>query len=315
MRFAGYSFACILEDAAILPEYKGSTFRGIFGHALKQVVCALKRQECDECILRQKCLYASVIEPKSWNQLEAKKPKTAMPPHPYVIEPDPDQRTSFAKGELFGFNLILFGEVNDSLPYFIYAFDQVGRRGIGKKVEGQRARFALERVEVEGSSCYSKEHRKILNMGNQRDLSLENLTRASDHGVHTVNISLLTPLRIKHQNHLEASLPFHVLVRAMLRRVSTLLAAYGAGEPDLDYQGLTKRAQTVETIESHLSWFDWRRYSNRQDQAMLMGGIVGNVSYTGDLGEFLPLIRFCEISHLGKQTTFGLGKIKMEAIP
>ena len=47
---------------------------------------------------------------------------------------------------------------------------------------------------------------------------------------------------------------------------------------------------------------------------MLMGGMVGNVTYSGDLAEFLPLIRFCEKTHLGKQTSFGLGKIEITGI-
>ena len=47
---------------------------------------------------------------------------------------------------------------------------------------------------------------------------------------------------------------------------------------------------------------------------MLMGGIVGTVSYTGDLAEFLPLLRLCETFHLGKQTTFGLGKLTISKV-
>jgi len=45
---------------------------------------------------------------------------------------------------------------------------------------------------------------------------------------------------------------------------------------------------------------------------MLMGGISGSITYSGDIGEFLPVLRICEEVHLGKQTTFGLGKIRIE---
>ncbi|PIP08439.1 MAG: hypothetical protein COX51_04395 [Syntrophobacteraceae bacterium CG23_combo_of_CG06-09_8_20_14_all_50_8] len=112
-------------------------------------------------------------------------------------------------------------------------------------------------------------------------------------------------------NALESALPFHVLIRAALRRVSALFAAYGDGEPDLDYRGLVRRAQEITIEESHLHWFDWRRWSNRQDQEMLMGGLIGTVAYSGDLTEFIPLLHLCETLHLGKQTAFGLGKIKI----
>ena len=129
--------------------------------------------------------------------------------------------------------------------------------------------------------------------------------------VHRLEINLLTPLRLKYLNELESTLPFHVLIRAALRRVSSLFAAYGDGEPALDYRGLVGRAQEIAVEESHLHWFDWRRWSNRQDQEMLMGGLIGKISYTGDLTEFMPLLHLCEHLHLGKQTAFGLGKIKV----
>ena len=47
---------------------------------------------------------------------------------------------------------------------------------------------------------------------------------------------------------------------------------------------------------------------------MLMGGMVGFITYEGELAEFLPLVEFCEKVHLGKQTTFGLGKFHFEQL-
>jgi hypothetical protein len=114
MRYGRYRFVVILQDDALLPEYKGSTFRGIFGHALKKVVCALKRQVCEGCILREKCVYALVFEtpPKCMEDPppDAGSPsenattggglrkRIAAPPHPYVIEPPDDTRTLYRKG-------------------------------------------------------------------------------------------------------------------------------------------------------------------------------------------------------------------------
>ncbi|MBW1746401.1 MAG: CRISPR system precrRNA processing endoribonuclease RAMP protein Cas6, partial [Deltaproteobacteria bacterium] len=48
--------------------------------------------------------------------------------------------------------------------------------------------------------------------------------------------------------------------------------------------------------------------------SMLMGGMTGSVIFEGKIGEYLPLIEFCSKVHLGKQTSFGLGKIKAERI-
>lgn len=62
MLFGKYHFSCIFTGPASLPAFKGSTFRGVFGVALKKVVCALKHQECPACLLRGQCLYARIFE-------------------------------------------------------------------------------------------------------------------------------------------------------------------------------------------------------------------------------------------------------------
>ncbi|MBW2102778.1 MAG: CRISPR system precrRNA processing endoribonuclease RAMP protein Cas6, partial [Deltaproteobacteria bacterium] len=51
------------------------------------------------------------------------------------------------------------------------------------------------------------------------------------------------------------------------------------------------------------------RYSNRHERRMLMGGMVGSVVYEGRLGEFMPLLELSSKVHLGKNTSFGLGKM------
>jgi len=137
MLYGKYLFSNVFEDDAILPEYKGSTFRGVFGHALKKVVCALKRQDCKDCLLREKCVYSFVFETLPPGNEHPGKKRVASPPHPYVIESPETTKTHYNKGDLFDFALILFGKANEYLPYFIYAIEQMGGLGIGKKIAGK----------------------------------------------------------------------------------------------------------------------------------------------------------------------------------
>ena len=160
MLFGKYQFLCHLENDAILPTLKGSTFRGVFGHALKKVVCALKRQECGECLLNKKCVYALVFETSEFMDLP-KNSIIASPPRPFVIEPPLTTETDFPEGSTFDFNLLLFGEVNNNLPYFIYAIDQMGKIGIGKKINGERGRFVLKAVKCDGQIIYSDTDQKL----------------------------------------------------------------------------------------------------------------------------------------------------------
>lgn len=312
MLFGKYQFSCCFADNASLPYYKGSTFRGVFGRALKQVVCALKRQECAQCLLKKQCVYTLVFETACALEMPNGS-KIVSPPHPFVIEPPLTIETDFKKGSSFDFNLLLFGYVNNSLPYFIYAFEQMGKIGIGKKINGRRGGFILKNVKSGHSIIYSESDKKLHIPNEPEILSIKTPVNIPD-GNLSLKLIFKTPLRIKFENRLKADLPFHVLTRAMLRRISSLYTCYGGGEPDMDYKGLVKKADNIRIIKSAIEWFDWRRYSFRQDKAMLMGGITGSVTYEGNIGEYLPLIEFCEKAHIGKQTSFGLGKIKKEII-
>jgi hypothetical protein len=309
MLYGKYQFFSRLTDETILPCYKGSTFRGVFGRALKRVVCALKRQECEQCLLKQRCVYAMVFETQdTMDPPEGSRIVAA--PHPFVIEPPLTMETRFSEGSSFDFRLLLFGGANRNLPYFIYAFEQMGKIGIGKRINGKRGHFSLEEVKDGDRSIYSSADQTLKEL-NPFLLALKN-TEDCPQSTFRLKLNMITPLRLKFENHLKADLPFHVLVRAMLRRMSSLYNFYGDGEPSLDYRGLVKKAKEVKIVDEDLSWFDWRRYSFRQDKAMLMGGMAGSVTYEGDIGEYMPLIEFCSEVHLGKQTSFGLGKIQAE---
>ena len=305
MLFGKYRFHNVLLDDALLPAYKGSTFRGAFGTALKRVVCAVREKECDACLLASRCLYAKTFESLVRDQVN-RASRLAAPPHPYVIAPPPTRQTRFATGAPFDFSLLLFGETNEYLPYFVYAFESMGEGGIGKALSGRRGRFSVTDVTCAGLSIYDAGQRRLAPV-TPKTLTLH---PGQDDRDGELIVTLVTPLRLKFTNHYQADLPFHLLVRAMLRRVSSLLDCFGAGEPPLDYRGLVARAATVETVGSSLRWCDWQRYSNRQEEAMLMGGMIGEVSWRGRLGEYLPLLEFCKQVHLGKQTTFGLGQFE-----
>lgn len=312
MKFGQYHFECIFKEDALLPEYKGGTFRGSFGHALKQAACPLKKEYCTDCLLISHCIYIIVFEgQKSDKRLGDPSPT---PFHPYVIVPTTGSRTHYREGDIFDFRLLLFGQANDYLPYFILAFDSISLIGSGKKrfsKNGPQSHFKVMKVSVNGGEIYTAGTPKKLGGTFTEDVTKILALQSQPCAVAKVRVHIHTPLRLKYENKLIADLPFHILVRAALRRISSLCKIFGDGEPDLDYRGLVARAREVQMMDSSLSWFDWKRYSNRQDRAMLMGGIIGHATYRGELGEFLPLLRFCEKTHLGKQTTFGLGRIEV----
>jgi len=321
MLYGKYDFHCALKTESILPAYKGSTFRGVFGLALKKVVCALKQQDCNDCILKKRCVYSRIFE--TGEPLILPDGKTIhSPPRPFVIEPPLTRQEHFPADSHFDFSLLLFGEANHNLPYFVYAFEQMGKMGIGKRVNGKRGIFSLKRVSSQNKIIFSDVDKQLdmedafadIMVGNPDIMvgSPETTSRADD--LFRVKITLETPLRFKYKNRLANQLPFHLFTQIMLRRINFLSYCCDTRRPELHYSDLLDRAGDVEIVENRLQWFDWTRYSGRQEKSMMMGGMVGDIVYEGRLAEYLPLMEFCEKVHVGKQAAFGLGKFGFEVL-
>lgn len=313
MIFGNYKFTLHLNDDALLPYYKGSTFRGVLGHALKKTVCALRKQACDSCVLRSGCTYAMVFETARAVALP-EGARISSAPHPMVLEPPLTQKQQFSKGDSLTCTLKLFGEINRNLPYFVYAFDQMGQLGIGKRINGRRSSFTLASVhQVDGSGNETEVYRHTDKKLNLQDfpgqIGVESMIPATPPKRGHLTLKIVTPLRIIARDAPVARLPFAVLMRSIIRRVTALLNVYGNGEPDLDYSGLIKTAEGITISQNRLKWLDWKRYSSRHDKKMLMGGLIGDVTYEGDFTAFLPLLKMAEAVHVGKNTAFGLGKV------
>ena len=145
--------------------------RGVFGIALKLIVCSLRRLECSDCLLRSRCLYPAVFDPHLTVD-PRKEDRGSAPPHPFVIRPPTSDQVNYQEGAAVDFNLLLFGPFNDRLPYFVYAFAEAGAIGIGKKVNGRRGRFRLEHFESTGQVIYKDVDQKLSGFETARELNL-----------------------------------------------------------------------------------------------------------------------------------------------
>ncbi len=305
-----FTFSLTARDPILLPSYKGSTLRGGFGHAFKKVVCTIRNVLCSECLLYEKCVYSYIFEtppPKATKIMR----KYRAAPHPFVIEPPLENKTKYLPGEELRFGLILVGRAIDYLPYFIYTFEELGRLGIG------RGRGEYDLREVTSVSPYGET--EVVYSGEDKVLKSD-LTKVAfgdflqlpKVNTNTISLNFLTPTRIVYNGHLTINLDFHILLRNLLRRVALLSYFHCDGNPDtIDFTDLIEKAKDIDTLDRRLHWTDWERYSARQDTRMMMGGFTGKASFEGELDEFLPFISIGEYLHLGKGTTFGLGKYEI----
>ncbi len=305
-------------EPMILPSYKGSTLRGGFGHAFKRVVCAIKSRECTECLLKEKCVYSYIFETPPPSDTKIMRKYTAAP-HPFIIEPPPEKRRGYAPKDEITFGLTLIGRAIDYLPYFIYAFDELGRIGLGKG----KAEFELKDVVCGGETIYDSDTKtlktfkpSVLDIESgilKPDLPMSPST-SPDPGL--LNLNFVTPTRIIYNGHLTLDLEFHILIRTLLRRLSLLYYFHCGGDPsEWDFSGIIRKAEGVKVSARALRWHDWERYSARQDTKMKMGGFVGGITFEGDTGPFMELIRAGEVLHVGKGTGFGLGMYEVTSVP
>lgn len=301
-----YHFELLARENITLPPYKGATLRGGFGVTFRHICCVNKKtNNCEKCILKEKCAYSYIFEtspPRFTEKLRNLKDI----PRPFVIEPPLDIKSDYSRGEILKFNLILVGKAIEYLPYFIFTFKELGHRGIGK----HRGEYELLRIaNLQDETVYDSQNESIKNTDSM--VNLDDVLNQISEINHNLSLSFITPTRIKFENDLVVKPEFHILIRSLLHRLSALFYFHCQQELELDYKTLIHESESVSIKHSDLKWNDWRRYSSRQEEEMKLGGFTGKVTYQGNFEPFLSLILLGEYTHVGKACTFGLGKYKI----
>ena len=318
MRVARYRFALEPLETIHLPPYKGSALRGGFGHALKRLVCYHSHGVCRDCGLGNDCVYGYLFETAPPDDTEVLSTHEAVP-RPFVIQPPRDRRGRYEPGQELAFHLVLIGHGVAYLPYFVLGFQELGKAGLGERVdtpEGRRrGTYGLREVQalhpLDGRSEPIYDGDTLVDT--ELDVGAAQIAAwAGALPPDRLTVDFVTPARLKHAGkYARDTVDFHVLVRALLRRLSSLAYFHCGAQWDTDYRGWVERAQRVRVAESHLSWMDWGRRSGRQKRRIDMGGVVGSVTYEGDLADFRPLLALGALVHVGKGAVFGNGQYRV----
>ncbi|MCL5290435.1 MAG: CRISPR system precrRNA processing endoribonuclease RAMP protein Cas6 [Bacillota bacterium] len=294
------------EEGLVLPYYKGSTLRGGFGNAFQRIACAQRNSSCKTCLLKTTCPYVYIFETTPPPGSQALSNYEAIP-RPFIIEPPLDTKTYYAPGELLAFNLILIGKAIEYLPYFVVSFKELGKHGMGKG----RKEFNLHEIRAvnpltkQTEAIYAPPDYMIKPIKFEitgTDLATNELSHINE-----VTINFKTMTRLKFADEFVERIEFHVLIRNLLRRISSLAYFHHDWEVEANFSNLIEKACRVEIVKDNTRWVDWERYSSRQDSRINLGGVVGEVVYQGDLGEFMPLLQLGQYTHVGKAAVFGMG--------
>jgi hypothetical protein len=291
-----------------LPAFAGSKLEGAFGRTLYQIACTRRDlKTCAPCPLRSVCPYAALYAPMLPGRLEVDSLEN--PPRPLVFETHLGQERQIVPGEAFEFGLRIVGKAVQHLPYMVAAIQQMGENGIGLT----RGRFEL--TEVRSVHPYTSETRLL----SSADSPVVHL------GTFTLNAADLPPLpeghltlRLETFTHIKSggkvveALQFPVLVRALQRRVSNLEQIYGGGKSTGGNFGeLPRLARGVEIVEQRTRHAVQARRGKGGQQPVIMNGLVGSVTYSGELRPFATLLRFGELVGVGKWAHFGAGRYRI----
>lgn len=267
---------------------------------MRKGLCMVRKNDCATCMLGRNCIFPRIFHPL---------PRAGFPvTPPFCLEPDTESRCNYAAGELFEFKLKLFSYGVEYLPFFVQAFRAAGEKGMGSS----SGKFVIEKIMSQGKTIYDPA-KDDLNIPQSQQIPAPEAGGSSDSAGLCLHID--TPLRHKTGNHYSASLEFIELFHLILRRIRALCQIEGTGwglEP-AQYQHLRAAAAEVRVIENNLRWQDWTRYSSRQEAFMKFGGLMGKIHYSGNiLPVFKDMLQFARIAHIGKQTSFGLGRVEPE---
>jgi hypothetical protein len=239
-------------------------------------------------------------------------------PRPYVLEPpDADPHRPFAPGDCFDLRLVLIGRALDYLPQFVFTFSELGRAGLGLS----RGQYTLAEVHSDGPGpprCLYTAAEGVLRESGDRLTGATLADSAVPGPGRRLAVEFLTPARIRNDGAVRGRLTFQDLVRALLRRLSSLCYFHCGCELPVDFRGLIDQASTVRTLASDLHWHEQERFSGRQKQRVEMGGVVGRLEFEAPSpeawGPYLPLLAAGEWVHVGKGTVMGLGKYRVEML-
>ena len=273
-------------ERAELPPYLGSTLRGALGQALLQTdkeACAFLYRNSEK-------------EDMDAGKVVAK---------PYMIIPPEIQRpqTVIEQGEKLNFELLLFGSAEESVSAVVSALEQLYRFGLGAR----RYRFDLSEI------INSQTQRIIWRKGKyfKEDVTAAEIQGEELQNVTGVVIKICTPLRIRHGGRLVKKILFQTLIRNITNRIMELTERYGGWIDQEEADRLLVLAEKVSTVHEEIKVERMERYSNRTNGKMDFSGLIGTIEYEGDLTPFVPWMYAAQKLHIGRNTTFGMGKIQV----
>ena len=307
LSYVDIRFRANCPNRRLLPPYLGVTLRGALGYALKDVVCVVEHGNCSRCALRRVCPYPTVFDgvPPPDRSIMRRYNRV---PQPFVLIVDgPHRAPGASEDATLAWGLRLFGAAAALWPYAVESFQRLGRQGIGQArvvYELTDVRDALSGVALwRADDPYLGEPQRGKVAAPKEPIS------------ERLRFEFHTPLHVRRDgNMLDHPSPVD-LVLAARRRLGVLNAFYGDDtDRSTEHAGSRIEENDFRVFGSALEPWRIGRFSTRQRRRVSLSGTMGHVDVSGPWHEAADALAAMPIVHVGKGTSFGLGRVSWEGV-
>jgi hypothetical protein len=296
LKFEFHRFRFRFRSAGTLyfpPGKAGNIARGAFGAIFRKLVCLPRCLDAKICDARAACPYARVFSPQA---APGEGPSGLVDrPRPFVFRASHLDGCTIREGEPFHFDVHLFDVRDPALPYFVQAFGQLGREGLGP------GRGSAELVAVD----------QLDRLGLKVARPIEVALGDREGAVERLRLRFVTPTELKSGREVVDRPEFGILFARLRDRISTLRALYGAGPLEIDFRAMGEAAAAIKMKRCHITHTAAERRSSRTGQRHPLGGFVGEAEYEGELAGFMSYLNLGKWVGVGRQTVWGKGEIEV----
>ncbi len=288
------------------PAHKsGNIVRGAFGSIFRKLVCMPSCREAKTCEVHSTCPYALVFEPQA---ARGEGPSgLADWPRPFVFRAAHLDGSTVRTGEAFHFDIHIFDVRNPALEYFVLAFAQLARDGLGPG-RGRAELGAVDQMDLNDATSARVFDGRQLRMS-ELAAPITWVINDAPEPVHRLRVRFVTPTELKSQHQVAECPEFAILFGRLRDRISTLRTLYGAGPLDIDFHGMGERSAEVKMVRCAMKRTAVDRLSSRSGHRHPLGGFVGEAEYEGKLAPFVDYLRLGKWVGVGRQTVWGKGEL------
>lgn len=312
-------FSLRAEAAITLPPFLGSTLRGAFGAALKQVFCFVPHEDTEDCWFREACPYQYIFESKNLgnlppDELHPKLKGQREFPHPFVLIPSAPvkkrrdqtsehlsseknfnedyQLNHFSTGETLNFSLLLIGKAVHHWAHVLVAVRLFAANGLGE--EYARVPFTLIKAfahDARGKSIeiFSRENPRLSSHG-VAAVKLEQIVnleigilqeRMRNQNTDCLHVEFLTPTarRILLDGKTAGQLNFTSLIKKITERLEFLACLHAEPSQRIDYRPVLIGAEDIQVTDKSLRFYLYEQRSKRQEKKIPRDVFLGRMSY------------------------------------